>query len=78
MKKWSNAEKLKVVQKAGELIVDEGWDEEKPLNALYWAHLYCLPAEKHSSRADLLENSGKPDTILKSVANKVAKLKKAE
>lgn len=75
MEKWSNAEKLKVVRKAGELIVEEGWDEEQPLNALYWAQ-EVLPKERHSHRANLLENSGKPDTILKSVANNVAKRRK--
>ena len=76
MEKWSNTEKLKVVRKAGELIVEKNWDEERPMNALYHAQFDALPEDRVFCRDDLLEGCGRPDTIVKSVANNVQKRRK--
>jgi hypothetical protein len=79
MDPWNNAEKNKVVAIAGDLIVNKGWDEDQPLNALYHAQFKALPDERCApSRTLLVEASGRTEeAICKSVAAKVKKLRKA-
>jgi hypothetical protein len=78
MDPWNNTEKNKVVAEAGRLIVDEGWNENNPLNALYHAHVNVLPAERTAPKAALIEACGRTEeSIFKSVATKVKKLRKA-
>ena len=77
MDKWNNSEKNKIIDNAGKLIVEEGWNEAAPINALYHAHLSVLPEDCHVGRHDLIESSGRTEeSLFKSLAAKVKKLRK--
>ena len=75
MKPWTNAEKLKVVRKAADMIVKDGWNKNFPLNALYHAHFKVLPENRHEADRELfLGATGRADTIINSVQRRVKKI----